>query len=258
MRVKLGQPKVNYKIVRRLRLFLCILVEGLSLALLSGCPSKTPVAQTPPPPAAPTPSATIEVAPASVQAGQPITITWKTENATDVSIEQLGAVDANGSQTLTPTESTTYRLTAKGAGGVQESVARVTVVAAAAQPSANSEEAAPSDSTTRLDVFFDSDDFSIRPDQTVTIKSDADFLKEHTDLHIVVEGHCDEMGSAEYNLALGDKRAYEVKTALEKAGINAARIRTISYGKERPGCTEQTDVCWKLNRRAHIAPDLQR
>jgi peptidoglycan-associated lipoprotein len=228
------------------------------MGLLSGCPKKTPVAQTPPPPPPPSPTASIEVTPSSVQAGQPITITWKTANATDVSIEQIGAVDPSGSQTLTPTESTTYRLSARGPGGTQESVARVTVVASATQPLANSEEVPLSDSATRLDVFFDTDDFSIRPDQTVTIKSDADFLKEHADLRIVVEGHCDELGSTEYNLALGDRRALEVKIALEKAGINSARMRTISYGKERPVCVEQTEACWKSNRRAHIAPDLQR
>ena len=229
----------------------------LSLVLLAGCPSKTPVAKTSPPPASPAPTANIDVTPASVQAGEPITITWKTENATDVSIEQLGAVDPNGSQKLVPAESTTYRLTAKGPGGSQESVARVTVVASSTTASASGEEAMLSDSSTRLDVFFDTDDFSIRSDQVGTIKSDADFLKAHTDLNIVVEGHCDELGSVEYNLALGDRRALEVKTALEKAGINTARMRTISYGKERPLCGEQTEACWKSNRRAHIAPDLR-
>ena len=192
--------------------------------------------------------------------GQTVTITWKTTNATDVAIAQIGAVQPNGSQTVTPTESTTYQLTAKGSGGVQESDARVTVVASsstAAGPGAPAE-GAPAEAANRLDVFFDTDDYSIRPDQVATIKTDADFLKEHSDLDIVVEGHCDETGSTEYNLALGDRRASEVKSALEKAGVNSARIRTISYGKEEPFCTETSEDCWRLNRRAHIAPDLQR
>ena len=77
-------------------------------------------------------------------------------------------------------------------------------------------------------------------------------------MRIVVEGHCDEMGSTEYNLALGDKRAAEVKAALEKAGVTSSRIRTVSYGKEQPVCTETTENCFRLNRRAHITPDLQR
>jgi peptidoglycan-associated lipoprotein len=235
-----------------------LLCATLSVALLAGCPSKTPVAKAPPPPPPAAPTATIGVAPATAQPGQPVVITWKTENATDVSIAPIGSVQASGSQTVTPTESTTYRLTAKGPGGVQESDARVTITSSSAAAT-GAEDAAPTmDAANRLDIFFDTDDFSIRPDQFPTIKSDADFLKEHSDLRIVVEGHCDEMGSTEYNLALGDRRASEVKVALEKAGVNSRRMRTISYGKERPVCEEQSDACSRMNRRAHIAPDIQR
>jgi peptidoglycan-associated lipoprotein len=194
-----------------------------------------------------------------VQQGQPVTITWKTENATDVAIAQIGAVQSTGSQTVTPTESVTYHLTAKGPGGVQESDARVTVVPAATSETAPAGDAtSSSDAANRLDVFFDLDDFSIRPDQVTTIQTDAQFLKEHPEMRIVVEGHCDEMGSTEYNLALGDKRAAQVKAALETAGITSSRMRAISYGKELPVCTEQAENCWRLNRRAHITPEIQR
>jgi peptidoglycan-associated lipoprotein len=230
----------------------------VSIALLCGCPNKKPVAAaqpaTPPPPA---PTASIQVAPATVKAGQSVTISWHTDNAADVAIDPIGAVQPNGSETVTPTESTTYHLTAKGPGGVQESVARVTVVAAAAN-STMSEEDILSESSSRLDVFFDTDDYSIRADQIATIKTDAQFMKDHSDLNIVIEGHCDEMGSTEYNLALGDRRASEVRAALEKAGVASARMKTISYGKERPFCTEQNENCWRSNRRAHVAPDVQR
>ncbi len=239
--------------------YLLLFLVTFAVTMLTGCPSKTPVAQTPPPPPPPAPTATIEVSPATVQAGQPVTLTWKTENATTVAIDPLGAVQASGSQTVTPTESTTYHIMAKGPGGVQESDARVTVTGAAAaeQPTGNSEEAL-AEAVNRLDVFFDTNDFSIRPDQLTTIRNDADFLKQHTELRIVVEGHCDETGSTEYNLALGDRRAMEVKTALEKAGVNSRRMRTISYGKEQPFCQESSDDCWRMNRRAHIVPDMQR
>lgn len=228
------------------------------LALLCACPNKTPIAQTPvSPPTSPDPTAQIEATPSTVQQGQPVTITWKTENASDVAIAQIGAVQPNGSQTVTPTESTTYHLTAKGPGGVQESDARVTVVAAAAQPQPAGNETSLSDAASRLDIFFDLDDYSIRADQVATIQTDAQFLKEHPEMRIVVEGHCDELGSTEYNLALGDKRATQVKEALEKAGITANRMRTVSYGKEVPVCTESNENCWRLNRRAHITPDIQ-
>jgi peptidoglycan-associated lipoprotein len=242
-----------------LNLFLRLLLATTLIALLSGCPSKTPVAQTPPPPPPPAPTASIEAAPATVQQGHPVTITWKTENATDVAIAQIGALQPSGSQSLTPTESTTYHLTAKGPGGTQEADARVTVVtAAAAQPATPSDNATDSAAANRLDVFFDLDDYLIRPDQVPTIQTDAQFLKEHEDMRIVVEGHCDEMGSTEYNLALGVKRATEVKAALEKAGIPSARMRIVSYGKELPVCSDATESCWRMNRRAHITPDIQR
>jgi peptidoglycan-associated lipoprotein len=244
----------------RIRSAILLALATVAVALLSACPSKTPVAATPPPPPSPAPTVTIDVTPASVPAGQPVTVSWKSENATDVTIEQFGSVQPSGSQTLAPTESTTYHIIAKGPGGAQEADARVTVVAsgAAATTSTSGEEAAPETVANRLDVFFDLDDFSIRPDQVATIKSDAEFLKQHPDLRIVVEGHCDEMGSTEYNLALGDRRASEVRIALEKAGVNSSRMRTISYGKEQPVCEEQNDACWRMNRRAHIAPDMQR
>jgi peptidoglycan-associated lipoprotein len=243
-----------------LRRSLPLLLTTALVVLLAGCPNKTPTAQAPPaPPPPPAPTASIEANPASVQPGQPVTITWKTENATDVAIAQIGAVQPNGSQTLTPSESTTYHLTAKGPGGVQESDARVTVAAALAEPSSSSPDAvAAGDAVNRLDVFFDLDDFQIRPDQFPTIQTDAQFLKEHSEMRIVVEGHCDEMGSTEYNLALGDKRAVEVKAALEKAGVTPSRIRTVSYGKEQPVCTETNESCFRMNRRAHITPDIQR
>ncbi len=139
-----------------------------------------------------------------------------------------------------------------------ESDARVTVVAASSeQPPSSGNATSSSDAANRLDVFFDLDDYQIRPDQFTTIQTDAQFLKDHPEMRIVVEGHCDEMGSTEYNLALGDKRAAQVKEALEKAGVTSSRIRTVSYGKEQPVCTEATESCWRMNRRAHLTPDIQ-
>jgi peptidoglycan-associated lipoprotein len=243
----------------RLKSSLHFLGTTALVALLSACPPKTPVAQPPVAPPPPAPTASIDATPSTVQSGQSVTITWKTANASDVAIAQVGAVQPNGSQTLTPTESTTYHITAKGPGGIQEADARVTVVPAAAEQPASSPDASSlSDAANRLDVFFDLDDYQIRADQVTTIQTDAQFLKEHADMRIVVEGHCDEMGSTEYNLALGDKRATQVKTALEKAGIPSARMRVVSYGKELPVCTEPTESCWRMNRRAHITPDIQR
>jgi peptidoglycan-associated lipoprotein len=193
-----------------------------------------------------------------VQAGEPVTVTWKTENAGEVSVAPFGAVAANGAQTVNPTETTTYKLTAKGPGGVQESSVTVTVASAAAEPPELQEVDLEEARGGRLDVLFDYDDFSIRSDQLGTIKNDADFLKQHPEIYIRVEGHCDETGSTEYNLALGERRAWEVKFALEKAGISAGRMEAITLGKEQPFCEEQSDECWQRNRRAHIVVQVAR
>ena len=229
---------------------------------VTGCgPKKSTPVQTLPPTPQPTPTATIDVQPSMVQPGQSATITWNTQNATDVALSPIGAVQANGSQSVTPTESTTYHLTAKGPGGVAEADARVTVSDAGTATTTTTNGGGEGDlagASNRFDVYFDLDDYSIRSDQAATVQNDAQFLKQHAEINIVVEGHCDELGSTEYNLALGDKRASTVKMALEKQGVSSARMRTISYGKEYPVCNEHAESCRKRNRRAHITPDVQR
>ena len=102
------------------------------------------------------------------------------------------------------------------------------------------------------DVYFDYDKADIRGDQQASIQADAQFFAQHQNMNFTVEGHCDERGSTEYNLALGDQRASAVKNALTAAGVSASRIKTISYGKEKPFCTESNEACWQQNRRGHL------
>jgi peptidoglycan-associated lipoprotein len=104
------------------------------------------------------------------------------------------------------------------------------------------------------DVFFNFDDARIRDDQASTTEKDADFLGQHPNLKILIEGHCDDRGSEIYNLALGESRASSVKEALIRQGIDPSRIATISYGRERPFCTQDNETCWQENRRDHILP----
>ena len=231
------------------------LTLALSVVLLLGaCKKKVapPPPPPPPPPAAPTASLTAN--PSTIEKGQSTTLTWETQNATDVGIDNgIGAVQANGSQSVSPTDSTTYRLTAKGPGGTQEATARVTVTQPPPPPAP-----APTASEEDLfnqnvkDVFFDYDKYSIRPDEQAAVQADAAFLKQHPDIKVTIEGHCDERGSTEYNLALGDNRANAAKTALVQDGVPADNIKTISYGKEKPFCTEHNEACWQQNRRAHF------
>jgi len=102
------------------------------------------------------------------------------------------------------------------------------------------------------DIYFDYDKSDLRSDQQADIQADAQFLSQHTNINFVVEGHCDSRGSTEYNLALGDQRASSVKNALVSAGVTASRIKTISFGKEKPFCMEENEACWQQNRRGHF------
>jgi peptidoglycan-associated lipoprotein len=103
------------------------------------------------------------------------------------------------------------------------------------------------------DAYFDYDSAEIRPDARNALSSTAQFLRSYPDINVVLEGHCDERGSTEYNLALGDRRAQAARQFLVSLGVPADRIQSVSYGKERPSCMEQNEGCWQKNRRAHFA-----
>ncbi|MFL6442549.1 MAG: peptidoglycan-associated lipoprotein Pal [Candidatus Sulfotelmatobacter sp.] len=231
------------------------LVLALSALLTLGACGKKATPPPPPPPPAPTaPTASISVNPSTIQAGQSASLTWQTSDATDVSIDGVGAVQPNGSQSVSPSESTTYHLTAKGSGGTQEATARLTVTPASAPPPPPTTNVTDEQlfSQNVKDVYFDYDKADVRGDQQSSVQADAQFFGQHSNMNFTVEGHCDERGSTEYNLALGDQRASAVKSALTAAGVNASRIKTISYGKEKPFCTESNEACWQQNRRGHL------
>ncbi len=102
------------------------------------------------------------------------------------------------------------------------------------------------------DAFFDYDKADLRDDARTALAADADWLKKNRTIQFLVEGHCDERGTSEYNLALGDRRANAAKEYLVSLGVDASRIRTVSYGKERPFCSQSSEDCWQQNRRAHF------
>jgi peptidoglycan-associated lipoprotein len=241
--------------VKHINLKWFYLILALSALLtLGACGKKATPPPPPPPPPPPAPTASISVNPNSIEAGQSASLTWQTSNATDVSVDGIGAVQPNGSQSVSPSESTTYHLTAKGSGGTQEATARLTVTPAAAPPPPPTSNVTDENlfSQNVKDVYFDYDKSDVRGDQQSSVQADAQFFSQHTNMNFTVEGHCDERGSTEYNLALGDQRASSVKNALTSAGVSASRIKTISYGKEKPFCTESNEACWQQNRRGHL------
>lgn len=221
--------------------------------LLTGCNKKQARISPPAPPAPPSPTATLAANPNIIQAGQSTTLTWQTQNAGQISIPGIGTVSASGSRTVTPASSTTYTLTAKGPGGTQEASARVTVNSASAQVAIPQPTEADLFAKNVKDIYFDFNKADIRPDETNVATSDAQFLAQHPDIKVLVEGHCDDRGSEEYNIALGDSRATSLRQSLLGQGISADRIKTISYGKERPFCSVDDEQCWQQNRRDHIS-----
>lgn len=232
---------------------LATVIALAAILMLGACKKKTAPPPPPPPPPAASPTAAISVSPDTVQQGQSATLTWQTSNATDVSIDGIGAVQPSGSQSVSPTDSTTYHLVAKGAGGTQEATTRLTVTQppppAATTPSPTDEDLF---GRNVKDIYFDYDKSNIRADQDASIQADMLFLNQHPNVSFTIEGHCDDRGSTEYNLALGDQRASSVRNALTTAGISAGRIKTISYGKEKPFCLEDNEACWQQNRRGHF------
>jgi peptidoglycan-associated lipoprotein len=225
-----------------------------TLMFLGACAKKIAPPPPPPPPSATAPTASLSANPNTVDPGQVTTLSWQTTNASDVSIDGIGPVDVSGSRQVTPTDSTTYRLLAKGVGGTQEATARVTVNAAPAPPPSNTSNATEEELFSRSvkDIFFDYDKADIRSADQGSLQADAQFLQQHSNIHITIEGYCDERGSTEYNLALGTNRADAVKNALIQAGVGGDRIKTFSYGKEKPFCTQSNESCWQQNRRGHF------
>lgn len=101
-------------------------------------------------------------------------------------------------------------------------------------------------------VYFDFDRYELRPDARERLAANARFLKEHPELEVAVEGHADERGTAEYNLALGDRRASSTRGYLSSLGVTGERLRSVSHGEERPECVESGESCWWKNRRAQF------
>jgi peptidoglycan-associated lipoprotein len=227
-----------------------------AIVVVGGCKKK----QVPPaPPAAPPPpqpKATLSISPESINRGGTATLTWSTQDATTVTIDGIGGVQPSGSQAVSPSASTTYRLTAQGPGGSTDATARLTVVEPPPPPPVQA--AAPEASEGELfassikDIYFDYDRYDLRPADQAIVDANAAFLKAHPSIRFTIEGHCDERGSTDYNLALGDNRANAARNALVKAGVATSQIKVISFGKEKPFCTESAESCWQQNRRDHF------
>jgi peptidoglycan-associated lipoprotein len=262
------------------RVWVCAAAAALLLA--AGCKKNTPLppvaGNTPPPkpvttttPAPAPPKAVLApaidsftVEPTRIERGQSATLRWAVSNATQISIDQgLGTVPASGSRQIFPGMTTTYTLNASSPAGM---VTRSVTVDVVVPPPPSAPKTTPStavDPVTMIrqgsqDVYFDYDMSELREDARRALNVNADLLRRalaiNPNLTVVIEGHCDERGSSEYNLGLGDRRANAARDYLIQLGVPANNLRTISFGEERPVCTDPNEACYQRNRRAHLEP----
>src|ERR1035437_917022 len=213
---------------RPVRFALCL---AIGLAAFTGCHKKTnpvnPASLGPTATSTPAPTANLTADPLAIDLGQSVVLNWRTTDATSVSIDGIGPININGTQTVSPSNSTNFHLVAKGDGGTTEANVRVTVrVPAPPTVPVETGNTGNGDMGTDAvfhqnvaDVFFAYDTFALRPDGQTAVTKAASYLVAHPGIKIVIGGYCDDRGSAEYNLALGENRANSAKTALVNAGV---------------------------------------
>ena len=247
----------------RLRLTTILFSASVALLTASGCHKKSntlpPPASLPPETSTAAPTATITAEPQAIDQGQSVVLTWRTSGASAVSIDGIGNVATSGTQTVSPASSTNFHLVAKGDGGTTEANVRVTVrVPTVPETSGTAENDMGTDAAFHgavKDLYFDYDSYDIRSADEASVTAAASYLNAHAAIKVLIAGYCDDRGSAEYNITLGENRANAAKQALTAAGVNTARIRVVSYGKERQFCTEENESCWQQNRRAQFNVD---
>jgi peptidoglycan-associated lipoprotein len=249
-------------------------VVFLSLIVFAAaCSKKAPVPPPPPPPPAQTQApasvpgspvvAEFAIEPSSIERGQSAVLRWNVTGSTNVALDHgIGTVPPNGNRRVTPADTTTYTLTAMNAIGSATATATVSVTSPPQPPpppvvSSNKGTLESRVQSDLRDALYDYDSNNIRDDARAALTANADALRrifaDFPGATVAVEGHCDERGSAEYNLGLGDRRATSAKDFLVQLGVPADRLKTISYGKEHPVCTESDETCWQRNRRAHFS-----
>lgn len=254
--------------------FSLLIIAGL---VVTGCGKKKApvlppapiVSNTPSTSTAPAPTAVLEVEPARILAGEKAILRWRSTGATRAEITPGGGtVETTGMMEVAPTADTLFRLNVAGIGGEATATAKLTVMPGrddgalgGRRPGVTSEDLLPSmnDRISEIrDIYFGYDQSDIPASEQNTLIQNATMLKmlfaDYPSGTVLIEGHCDERGSNEYNLALGDRRAAIVRDFLVAQGVPAANMRTVSYGEEKPQCNAPSETCWSQNRRAHFTP----
>jgi peptidoglycan-associated lipoprotein len=199
-----------------------------------------------------------EANPGSVEKGQSFELNWDVTNAAFIRIlPEIGSVASEGRKELRLDQDTTYEIVAAGpAGEVRRKLVMTlrptTVSAVPKNPRAGE---LGGISITLEDVYFDYNSSAIRERNREILDQVAEYIKKMPAKIVTIEGHCDERGSAEYNMGVGDRRANSVREYLVSRGIPPQQLKTVSYGKELPVCSEATEECWEHNRRVHFVAE---
>ncbi len=250
------------------------LLSGLCLlALLTGLgcgrrPPPAPRSQTPPTPTSsstsdpsvpvrPAPELDVLIVPTLIQEGESAMLSWEARNSDRVIISNnIGLVDISGRIKLFPDETTSYDVMAEGLGG---RVAKTIIVEVVKDDTLSMDDLADLPLDEQFDylvkpVFFPYDSALLNEEASLTLDGNARWLTrpENLGIRFLIEGHCDQRGTEEYNLALGDRRARAVLDYLARQGVDLSRVRALSLGEERPFDLRQTEEGWRLNRRAHF------
>jgi len=237
--------------------FRTLLISACALTLVvAGCnkkPQKAAPSTYTPPPAAVKPTVSLSADKTTINPGESAKLTWTSTDANNVSIApEVGAVTAQGTTTVTPATSTTYTITASGPGGNADATVSIAVNTPAPVTEAKTSSIDELFLQEVADAYFDYDSAELRPDARQAVQKDAAFFKQYPTMRVTIEGHCDERGSTEYNLALGQRRANAVMQYLVSLGIPESRLNATSWGKEKPFCMEATEACYAKNRRGHF------
>ncbi len=192
---------------------------------------------TPIPVAAAPPTVTLSASPGTIDKGGCSTLSWSTTGATGASIDRgIGTVGTDGQRQVCPPETITYTISATGEGGTATASATVSVMQPAAMPMLEN-------------IYFDFDKSFIRNDAKPVLEKVAAYMKETPGAKLQIEGHCDERGTSEYNIALGQRRADSAKKYLVHLGVDGNRLSTITYGEEKPADPGHNEAAWAKNRR---------
>ena len=250
------------------------LVIGLNLVLCLGlvlvsssCKKKTQSTARPPAPPAPyvadrpptsksAPTIELKASPSTIERGNQTTLSWTSTNANSILIDGgIGNVAETGSLVLSPRESITYTAIAKGTDSDTRASTRVTVVDRRDGSVVSSDleglQRAIEEGKVRP-VFFQYDLAELSPESKRILTENARWISQFPTAVAIIEGHCDERGSEEYNLALGDRRAQAARDYLLSLGVAAGQLEALSFGEERPFSACHEESCWKRNRRAHF------